>query len=507
MNTEKHYSSGPKLAGDVLDLRPSIGNSLIIIILGLLGGLVIAYVSYESSVISSVLVLVGLLPAAAVGFFFAVPGSRRRVLALIPPLTWWHGLWLLIYMSGLVFRPGRSLGAVRSDPVDAWAMLRIGPEAIVAVVLLVRLALKKPAWLRSLFRGMVGALAFYALVCLLSSVWSVYPGWTAYKSWEYLVDVSLLATILVTVRSTEDYASLMNWTWTVLSCELLWTLVQGAIWRDDAWDELGRLRSVVPLGSPNSMASVAAVVAIVALCRVLPFDHHRRALKAFYIAILGLSLGCLFVSKTRNSLAGFLFAVCLLFFFSKRVRMGTALAVLAVVLIAATSIRGPVYDYITRGQSEQSMESLTGRMDWWTFAWQQFSQHPVTGLGAYAGGKFAVLSKMGWEEASSLHSDYIETIVGTGIGGLVPLLAALIGSWWFLVRFVRSVDLTTMERQLAYECVGVLGVITVHSFFNVEMTWQAPIPYLLVVGYAEFLRRKYQKPVVRDRAYLVPEAR
>jgi O-antigen ligase len=213
------------------------------------------------------------------------------------------------------------------------------------------------------------------------------------------------------------------------------------------------------------------------------------------------------VSKTRNSLAGFLFAVCLLFFFSKRVRMGTALAVLAVVLIAATSIRGPVYDYITRGQSEQSMESLTGRMDWWTFAWQQFSQHPVTGLGAYAGGKFAVLPKMGWEEASSLHSDYIETIVGTGIGGLIPLLAALIGSWWFLVRFVRSVDLTTMERQLAYECVGVLGVITVHSFFNVEMTWQAPIPYLLVVGYAEFLRRKYQKPVVRDRAYLVPEAR
>lgn len=504
MNTEKNYSLGSsKVAGDVLDLRPSTGNSLIIIGLGLLAGLLIAFLFYESSGFAPVLILI----AAALVFVFALPALRGRVLALIPPLTWWHGLWLLIYLSGLVFRPGRSLGAVRSDPVDAWAMLRIGPEAIVAVVLLVRLALKKPAWLRSLFRGMVGALAFYALVCVLSSLWSVYPGWTAYKSLEYLVDVSLLATILVTVQSTEDYASLMNWTWAVLSWELLWTLAQGAIWRDDAWDELGRLRSVVPLGSPNSMAGVAAVVAIMALCRVLPFDHRRGRGKIFYSAILGLGLICLYFSKTRNSLAGFLFAVCLLFFFSKRVRLGSGLAILAVVLVAATSIQGPVYDYITRGQSEQSMESLTGRMDWWTFAWQQFSQHPVTGLGAYAGGKFAVLSKMGWEEASSLHSDYIETIVGTGMGGLIPLLAALIGCWWFLVRFVRSVELTAAERQLAYECVGVLGVITVHSFFNVEMTWQAPIPYLLVVGFAEFLRRKYQAPTAPDRAHLVAQAR
>ena len=90
----------------------------------------------------------------------------------------------------------------------------------------------------------------------------------------------------------------------------------------------------------------------------------------------------------------------------------------------------------------------------------------------------------------SLHSDYIETMVGTGLWGLVPLLAALIGTWWLLVRFVRDRSLTSLERQLAYESIGVLGVITLHSFFNVEIVWQAPLAFLAVLGYAEFLRRK-----------------
>ncbi len=506
MNATKTYEVEQlKMARGVPRPRSSRRNAIVIAGLSVGFGLLVAYLSYASGMLA--LAMLVAVPAAVVTTVLALPAARQRLVELLPKLSWWHGLWFLLYLSGLVFRPGRSLSAVRAEPIDAWAMLRIGPELIVCVVLLVRLALRKPAWLKSFFRGMVGALAFYAGVCLLSSVWSVYPAWTFYKSWEYLVDVGTLATILVTVQSTEDYGTLINWTWAILSMELLWTLAQGAIFRNDAWDDMGRLTSVIPMGSSNAMSGIAGMVAITALCRLLPIEPLKRSARAFYVAAFMLGFICLILAKTRNALAGFVFAVCLILFFSRRFRTVAILAVVAAGLLAMSSVQGDLYDYLSRGQTENTLTNLNGRMNWWTFAWEQFSHHPVTGLGAYAGGKFAVLTKIGMEDASSLHSDYIETIVGSGLGGLLPLLASLIGTWWFLVKFVRNRLLTAAERQFAYECVGVLGVITIHSFFNVEMTWQAPIPYLLVVGFAEFLRRKYQNAPAKNRSFPVEDSR
>jgi len=149
-----------------------------------------------------------------------------------------------------------------------------------------------------------------------------------------------------------------------------------------------------------------------------------------------------------------------------------------------------VVSFLERGQSQDQMESLTGRTEWWHLAWQGFMEHPWTGLGAYAGGKFGVLSKMGFGDTPQLHSDYLETLVGTSIWGLIPLLAGLFGTWWLLVQFVRAPSLQPFERQLALEAIGVLGVITVRSFVNVELIWHAPQFFLVVLGYAELLRRR-----------------
>jgi hypothetical protein len=46
---------------------------------------------------------------------------------------------------------------------------------------------------------------------------------------------------------------------------------------------------------------------------------------------------------------------------------------------------------------------------------------------------------------------------------------------------------------MAFEGVGVLAVITVHSFFNVELTWHVPLLLFVLVGYAELLRRRTVK--------------
>ena len=49
------------------------------------------------------------------------------------------------------------------------------------------------------------------------------------------------------------------------------------------------------------------------------------------------------------------------------------------------------------------------------------------------------------------------------------------------------------------EAVAVLAVITIHSIFNDELTWHAPLLFMVTLGCAELLRRR-QKATIRIRS-------
>ena len=104
------------------------------------------------------------------------------------------------------------------------------------------------------------------------------------------------------------------------------------------------------------------------------------------------------------------------------------------------------------------------------------------------------LGKLGIE-ASQIHSDWMEILTGSSFWGLIPFVMAAVWCWWIIGRSYGDRSLTSDERQWLPEIVGVFGVITVRSFFNVELSWHAPLLYLAVIAYAEFLRRKRQQAV------------
>jgi hypothetical protein len=100
------------------------------------------------------------------------------------------------------------------------------------------------------------------------------------------------------------------------------------------------------------------------------------------------------------------------------------------------------------------------------------------------------MAKLGMGETSSLHSDYMGVIVGTSIWGLIPLLVAIVGTWWFFTRYLRGSSGTPAERQLAYEAIAVFALLSINSLLVPMFTWQAPLYFLVILGYAEFLRRR-----------------
>lgn len=472
-----------------------------------------------------VFMIIGLIAASVIGPFVSHYGVALTVLGMLAVLLmlvmllmgfrrgwglfrnfathlrWWHTLWLLLFASAIVFRL-RGVNQIEQNPVDAWALYRIGLELIVALALFIRLALRTTPWFGSMFRGFVGVLTAFGLVELASTAWSVYPAWTFYKACEYLLDIALLAAILATLRSIESYRHFFNWTWALYGLILVPVWLGTALWPQRALYPSGfkigilgiRLTGVVPNLSSNDVGTFAAILALIALCRLLPIAGEKRD-RAWYILLFLASVVTMVASQTRSAIAGFLFGVLLLLFFSRRLGISAFLSFIVAPLLALSSLGGLMWTFLERGQNTQQLENLSSRVQWWSFAWEKFLQRPLLGFGAYAAGRFAVLAKHGLNMTSTMHSDYLEMLVGTGAWGLIPFFVALIGAWWFLSRYLRCAKVRTAEHQLAYEAIVVLGLLTLRSTVQTMLTWHPPLDYFVILGYAEFLRRRRLRPV------------
>ncbi len=418
-------------------------------------------------------------------------------------LRWWHILWMLAFASALVFRI-RTVNDIASDPLDAWAIYRVVVDMLVAFSLLGILAVRRIHWLGSMFRGVIGALTIFGLVEVASTVWSVYPSWTLYKSLEYLADVALLAAILESVSSIKDYRKFFNWTWALYGVLLLSVWMGAVIWPNAALHgqyvgrgaELGlRLEGVLPALSSNDVGTFAGIIVLICLARLFPTSNERFR-KLWYLFLLGAGLVTMVLAQTRTAFAGLLLGVFIVLIYSKRGRLGAMFALVIAPIVALFTMGGLIWSFMERGQTEAQLATLSSRAQWWAFAWQTYLERPLTGFGAYAAGRFAVLAKLGMVGTSTLHSDYLDIIAGTGIWGLIPFLVVLVATWWYLLRYMRDPSLDSEGRQLAYEALAVLALLTFRSIFMTMLIWHPPLHFLAIIGYVEFLRRR-QRVAVR----------
>ena len=425
----------------------------------------------------------------------ALPQGWAKLQLLRQNWTWWHPLWFLIFFSMLVFRI-RDVGAAKANPLDAWAMTRVLPEAFVSLSLIIRLLLKKPNWMRALFTGIPGLMAIYCLICLTTAAWSVNASWTAYKSLEFLADVSLIASIVATAESSLTYQNLIDWTLTFYGLSLVGVWLNLPIWPTEAMDG-GRLTGVIPVEASNSVGTSGAVLCLIAICRLFPLYGKARS-QAWYALLFIFGLISMVLSQTRAAEGAFAAAVVLIVIFQRQLRriviFGTAFLtpfVIASVLLSHSmwvKAGDLLMSFATRDQSAGAIDSLSGRTAWWEYGMEQLSHHPFTGLGAYAAGRFAVLGKLGVGSAAMMHSDWIEILIGTSFWGIIPFAAALLAAWYMMILCIRSNVFAPEQRQLALECFALLGVLTLHSFFNDELSWHCPLLYFAILGYAEWIR-------------------
>ena len=440
--------------------------------------------------------------------FVLVPGMSAgcsKLKALAQSFSQWHWLLLLIVLSGLTFRL-RDVQDIDAAPVDGSALLRIALECVVALVLLFRLASGGISWPRFAFRGPTAFLSTFVLLSAASAFWSVRPGWTFYKSWEYGVDIAFVAALVAALPLAAKYKALFNWMWLLIGLAVLAAWVGAIIAPNEAFSygqqgifPIPELSGVWPLQAANSVGDLGALLSVVALARLFLTARGRSKQRVYWV-LLVVGLVTMFVAQCRTSIAGFLFGTLLLFTLTGRIGAGILLGSASGLVAMFAGLAAPVWTYLTRSQQQQQLLSLSGRLDWWTAAWAKIVERPLIGWGGFAGGRFLILT--GESAAADIHSSFVETLLDTGVPGLLLLLLALAGTWWILWRGARSRLLAVAARSQSIECLAVLGLLSVRSLFSSTLIAHSyvTIIFILVLGYAECVRRELRRSITQKSA-------
>jgi O-antigen ligase len=346
------------------------------------------------------------------------------------------------------FTAGRTrLTAVAGVP-SIENMIELSSYGIIAAVALWSLK-------RNLFRGRPSLLMLaFPTLALLSSAWSLASTVTLGFSFELLSAV-LLATVSASIISTDVRLAVdlvrRTLRLTVLGIALLCVL--GLIirtgWATDAGT--GRARFAWPGGYP---LPIAAEIGLALL--VLTFGGRREtglswASRAALFPLFGV---CLYLSNARTAFAGLAVAALFGYWFVSKGsspirRLAGAAAIATTVVVLVASFGGPITQYLYRGETQQQVSGLNGRVGLWTIGLQQLGS-PERWLVGYGLNGTRVLFSSFSPWAGDAHSAWLELLLSLGLVGVVAAAALVVMVGIRLLRAPRDGPLSVRVLPILF---------------------------------------------------------
>jgi O-antigen ligase len=154
------------------------------------------------------------------------------------------------------------------------------------------------------------------------------------------------------------------------------------------------------------------------------------------VAVSGFGAVCLLFAQYRTGYVAMAAGILLLLIVRRKWILMTVLAALGttVVLFGNTiADRLPasrITSFLLRGQSLALASKLSGRDTLWSAAIPIWKHSPIIGNGLETASRVDVLSGLGRGFTSTLHSTWIEALVGTGLIGSALLIAAVVVTGW-----------------------------------------------------------------------------
>ena len=363
----------------------------------------------------------------------------------------------LLVASTLVWRT-RTTAALDANPLDVAALVRVAlivTAGIAAVILASRRPMPRalPTSLR--------LLGVYVAVAAVSGLASPLPLQGSYRAFELGVGF-LAAVTAVSLLHGRAGAILVRFVIGVLGGILAVVWIEALIVPTRAWSPSVsvlpyELQGSFPQYSSNTVGLFAGLIALYGLAEA------GRTRRANNLALIG-GLATLVASQYRTGILAFI-AVGLFVLWQRRPGRVAVLLVAAVPIVV-----GLGWGRISE-QSAQAFEkgrpelvgSLDSRTVYWHAAEPFIRQRPLLGWGLNVESR-RVLASLGDQTTSTIHSTWVEALLGTGMVGTAFLALAFVSAVRQALRSRGSPLGLAVVAMLAFMCVRSITGTTVEIF-------------------------------------------
>jgi O-Antigen ligase len=394
-------------------------------------------------------IIVGLLFVTLVPVAAAPAMDRSAYLFVEIPV-------LALLVSGLVFRL-RGTEEIADNPLDAAGLFRVALLGLAAFLAAVGFVNGTRPGIRSRpFR----LYALYAASTFVGIASSAVPLVTLFYTAELLV---ILFVFVAAVRRAGPEAP------SRIEATLYWfhVALMGAVWLSVI---LVPGQAIIPVDSPlpwqiqgvfpalsaNGVGTLGAIVALWSLGRFLS-PAAERSSPRISLVIAAAGFITLIAAQYRTGYVAFVVGLVILLALRRRpVLVALLLAAGVGLAVLGQGFAEQAQPLLLRGESTEQASQLSSRLDWWSHAIPVWQESPLFGRGLLTATRFEVLGAIGREETSTIHSTWIEALVGTGVVGIALLAAS------FLVLFGRAMRFAFAPEGRAVPLV-VLTVLAIRS--------------------------------------------
>jgi O-antigen ligase len=312
---------------------------------------------------------------------------------------------------------------VLRDPVVIERVIRGG---LAALALAIALPMLIARWRKARGPGYrtIAAIVVYLGISLISTLFSAAPIVTGAKIFEMTAGLSAV----LAVAYGPEPARRLRETFSVVIGSQIVLLLVGVVGFFVAPSTFAFLESrpgfvsTATLSPPylysNAVSATSALLAVYALGKLFEVGRGRR----LWSGVLLLSLVGVILASGRQGVAMALVGLGVVLFVRRKRLFVFLLAPGAILVFLA--YQDVIIQSLSRDRPSNWM-TLSGRLPWWEAAVRAWTAHPWTGWGYATGGRFVALESIGGGDVSSVHSGFIEVLVGVGIIGLIPFLYAL----------------------------------------------------------------------------------
>jgi O-Antigen ligase len=453
-------------------------GSLIIVLTALAAGVGIALGTKWGLVIAAAALL---FAAASVGLLqFAIPQYSIGYMAIELP-----ALFILIASLGLRARTAEDLA---SNPLDFVGILRLASTAVAFLLGVIALIHAKDEIGEKVTNKPMRVYSFYAVVAAVGVFTSVSPALTGYRAFEVIAAIFVIAGAYRTAgkQALMRLEALLYW-WTVILIGTVWVGV--AAFPDLTVQRITspipyQIQGVYPGVTSNTLGELAVLLIFWSVGRLMAPAIERGPRPPVAVAIAVFGFVTLMAAQYRTGYAALALGVAILLFLrGRKVMAGLGVIAVAVGTVVGSRIATQAAPVILRGADTAQIAKLNGRLNWWELALPIWRQSPIIGGGLRTASRLLVLGAAGFGETSTVHSTWVEALVGTGVLGVaalavflfISLRRAFLLAWRAHGRIVPLLALTTIAVRSVtgdtFESGGLYCLITLVFVMGLRDVW------------------------------------